>query len=204
MKYGQYAIAAILGILILCSWQGWVKVPVEAYAALIAIELVLVRRLANMPADESSGDVPVKQSPPTVPPAVTALLALAAAFYLSGCMLHTAPGADPLVVNVERAETLGKSTFDLVLNTDNDNRPFWRTNAPAFHGFCEWLRQPQTVEGTNTLPRAAAMLVSLDDVKLSYQSHGASSNALASALGAFSEIVNQASAWATVVKKPTP
>ena len=116
---------------------------------------------------------------------------------LIGCS-SLQPGADPLVVNAERVETVGKSTFDLVLNLDNSNRPYWQSNAPAFHDFCQWLRQPQTIEQTNTLPRAAAMLLSLDDVKLDYQSARSSSNALVEALATFQGVLNQAQAWQTL------
>ena len=115
------------------------------------------------------------------------------------------PGADPVVVNTERAETLGKSTFDLVLNTDNTDRAFWATNVPAFHNFCEWLRQPQTIEATNTLPRALALLLSLDDVKRDYQAGLSSSNALQTALVTFEGVVDQAVSWSTIItNQPVP
>jgi hypothetical protein len=133
-----------------------------------------------------------------------ALLALACALLVlePGCS-HLQPGADPLVVNVERAEVMGQSTFDLVLHLDHTDRGFWATNAPAFHGFCQWLRQPQLIEGTNTLPRAAAMLLSLDDVKRDYKASLSSSNALLEALATFQSVLNQAQAWQTIVtKKP--
>src|SRR5688572_19337335 len=71
-------------------------------------------------------------------------LALTLTALLSGCA-SIKPGNDPLVVNVERAETIAKSTFDLVLNVDHTDREFWKAKAPAFHDFCNWLRQPQIV-----------------------------------------------------------
>jgi hypothetical protein len=108
------------------------------------------------------------------------------------------PGADPLIVRTEQTETIAKAAFDTVLNFDNSQRDFWRTNAPAFHQFCEWLRQPQTVEVTNTLPRASAMLVSLDDVKLAYKSSTVSSNTLAEALATVQAAVGQAQSWMTI------
>lgn len=108
------------------------------------------------------------------------------------------PGADPLIVRTEQTETIAKATFDTVLNFDNSNRAYWQTNAPAFHNFCEWLRAPQTVEVTNTLPRAAAMLISLDDTKLAYKSAAVSSNVLVEALATVQAALNQAQAWTTI------
>ena len=109
------------------------------------------------------------------------------------------PGNDPLVVNTERTETAAKSTFDLVLNLDNNNRALWQTNAPAFHEFCEWLREPQTVEGTNTLPRASAMILSLDNIKASYVAAQVDSNTLWTALSTLTATLNQASSWMNVI-----
>jgi hypothetical protein len=125
--------------------------------------------------------------------------ALAVGITITSCA-SLAPGADPLVVRVEQTETTAKSTFDLVLNEDNSNRPFWMTNAPAFHAFCEWLRQPQTVEVTNTLPRASAMLLSLDDVKVAYQASktAGNSNLLYTIVATTEAAVSQASAWITI------
>ena len=120
-----------------------------------------------------------------------------AALILCGCA-SLQSGADPLIVRAEQTETIAKSAFDTVLQFDNSNRSFWETNAPAYHSFCEWLRQPQTVEVTNTLPRAAAMLVSLDDIKLAYKSSTASSNALVEAISTVSAAVSQAQAWVTI------
>ena len=109
------------------------------------------------------------------------------------------PGADPLVVRAEQVESTAKATFDLVLNVDHADRGFWRTNAPGFHGFCEWLRQPQTVWVTNSLPRASAMIVNVNTIKGDYRSARASSNALITALMTLSSAVDQASAWSIIV-----
>src|SRR5581483_810783 len=77
-----------------------------------------------------------------------------------GCA-HLQPCADPVVVNVERVQTVAAPTFDLVLSTDDTARPLWAQKAPAFHDFCEWLRQPQTVGLANgaatNVPRAIAL-----------------------------------------------
>lgn len=109
------------------------------------------------------------------------------------------PGADPVVVTIERTGTTAKGTFDAILNIDNSNRAFFRTNTPGLHNFCEWLRQPQTVDETNTLPRSAAMLVSLDDVKLAYKAGRASSNEVFTVLTTVTSAESQASSWMNVV-----
>jgi hypothetical protein len=147
---------------------------------------------------------PAASQPAAVPiNRIVSVLALTAALFLFWGCAHLQPGADPIVVNVERFETTAKPTFDLALNVDNSNRAFFATNAPQFHHLCEWLRQPQTVEQTNTLPRAAAMLVSLDDVKLAYKAGRASSNEVFTVLTTAQSAVNQASSWLTVVTNQT-
>jgi hypothetical protein len=123
---------------------------------------------------------------------IVSVLALTAALF--GCA-RLQPGADPLVVRVEQTESIAKDTFDMVLGIDNSQRDFYRSNAPGFHNFCEWLRQPQTVEGTNTLPRSTAMLVSLDDIKLQYKAASASSNAVFTALQTVTAAMAQANEW---------
>jgi len=135
--------------------------------------------------------IPIKQIVPLL-----ALMAVLAG--VIGCV-PLQPGADPVVVNVERTETVAKSSFDLVLNVDNSKRDFFRTNATGFHNFCEWLRAPQTVEETNTLPRATALLVSLDDVKLAYKAGRASSNEVYAVLFTVQSAESQASSWLSVV-----
>lgn len=122
--------------------------------------------------------------------------------FLIGCM-RLRPGADPLVVRVEQSEAVSKSSFDLVLRVDNLDRGFWRTNAPAFHGFCEWLRYPVPVWKTNTLPRASAMIANLNTVKVDYKQARASSNDLYIALITLQSAANQASAWAAIVTNST-
>lgn len=126
------------------------------------------------------------------------LLALTAVASVFGCAALQ-PGQDPIVVRCEQLETTAQGGFDLVLNIDNANRALVATNIPAFHGFCEWLRQPQTVEITNRLPRASAMLVSLDDIKLAYKASTISSNSLIEAMATVQATLNQAQSWATVI-----
>lgn len=121
------------------------------------------------------------------------------ALFIYGCST-VQPGEDPLVVRTEQTEATAKASFDLVLNIDHANRPFWRTNAPAFHSFCEWLRQPQTVDLTNTLPRASALIWQLNTVKNNYMLARAGSNDVVTALTTLQSAVNQAQAWQTIIQ----
>lgn len=130
------------------------------------------------------------------------MIAAAALIFLSSGCASVQPGQDPLVVNVERAQTVAAPTFDMVLTVDNAQRPFWQEKAPAFHDFCEWLRQPQAVtlsDGTATnVQRAIAMQLNLDNVKLAYKSGRASSNTLVTAMTTLQSAAQQASAWLTI------
>ena len=123
---------------------------------------------------------------------------------LQGCAT-IAPGADPLVVRVEQGESTASATFDLVLNQDNSNRAFWMTNAPVFHVFCEWLRTPTTYT-TSTLPRCVVIQLSVDDLKVAYQSSktASNSNALWTAWGTLSAALAQAQSWAYIVTNNAP
>lgn len=132
------------------------------------------------------------------------LLILSIGFLLPGCA-HLQPGADPLIVRTEQLQTVATSSFDLVLQTDQLDRGFWSTKAPAFHNFCEWLRQPQSVPGlANPLQRDLAMLWNLDQVKLAYKSSKVSSNALLEAIATVESAANQAAAWITITTNKPP
>jgi hypothetical protein len=128
----------------------------------------------------------------------------AAAMMLAACA-HLQPGADPLVVRAEQTETVAKGSFDFVLNFDNADRGLWRSNAPAFHAFCEWLRQPMPYAGLGVgvgvteLPRDAVMLLQFDDIKMAYKGSRATSNALDEAIITLSSFAKQASAWSTII-----
>ena len=115
------------------------------------------------------------------------------------------PGADPLVVRAEQLETAATASFDLVVNLDDANRTFWRTNAPAFHNFSEWLRTPIVVgPGTNTMRRGLAMISQVDAAKLQYKASTSQSNVLLTAITILSSAIDQSTAWATIVKTPIP
>jgi hypothetical protein len=119
------------------------------------------------------------------------------AFVILGCA-SVASGNDPLIVRGEQAEKGGIVIFDAVVNQDDSNRAFWKTNAPAFHAFAEWLRSPITIEQTNTLPRGVAIIKQLDDLKLAYKASASYSNAYYSALVTAESAITQGSAWITI------
>jgi hypothetical protein len=124
-----------------------------------------------------------------------------------GCAAIQA-GQDPIVVNAERTQTIAEHTFDLVLGVDNSSRALWQSKAPAFHDFCEWLRQPQLAylaDGTPTnVQRDIAMQLNLDKVKLDYKASKVSSNAVLEAVATLESAEQQANAWLTVITNPAP
>lgn len=120
-----------------------------------------------------------------------------------GCA-HLAPGADPVIVRVEQTESDARSTFSTLLKVDNQNRSYWATNAPAFHNYCEWLRAPIDLGGTNILPRDLAMIVSLNDVKRLYKSGLVQSNDLAQTQADLIAVVTDAMMWIKSTKTAPP
>ena len=131
------------------------------------------------------------------------ILTVAALLFIAVGCASIQPGQDALVVNAERLETVSASAFDTVVILDNSNRSFWITNAPAFHGFCEWIRTPITIESTNTLPRGLAMIKLVDDAKLVYEVNKSQSNILIQVVADLQGVFNQASSWTLIVQSPT-
>lgn len=129
---------------------------------------------------------------------IVPILSIATLFFAMSCAILK-PGADPIVVRTEQALTVGKSTFDMVLNVDHANRPFWRSNAPAFHAFCETLRKPVEVAPGLKIPTDHAMLLSLDDIKLQYKAGRATSNDLFTALYTFNGFLLEAQQWQVMI-----
>lgn len=125
------------------------------------------------------------------------------ALILLGCAALQ-PGADPLVVRTEQTLSVANATFDWILGFDNSNRAFWRTNAPAFHNFCEWLRTPMPYMGTATVPRCVELQLNVDDLKHVYQASKTttSSNALYSALLTLQGAIGQTTSWSNIVITP--
>jgi predicted TIM-barrel fold metal-dependent hydrolase len=114
------------------------------------------------------------------------------------------PGADPFVVRVEQTQTGASATFDFLLHLNHANRSFWKTNAPEFHAFAEWLRTPQPY-GTNTFARCVVIQLNVDDLKLEYKSAktAGNSNALYTALAMLKAAVAQCNSWSNIVTSPT-
>lgn len=132
-------------------------------------------------------------------------LCIALGLLLSGCAA-LAPGADALIVRTEQLEQTAQASFHLALVIDNEDRGFWRTNAPAFHNWCEWLRVPTKYEARNifvttnvTLPRYRVLLLSIDDIKQDYRTSKAYSNSLNSALITLSSVLRQTESWLNIV-----
>lgn len=111
-----------------------------------------------------------------------------------------APGNDPFVVRVEQTQTAASGAFDLVLGVDQVDRGFWKTNAPAFHDFCSWLRSPAVYRGTNA-PKIVVIQLNVEDLKLSYKNNRGpgTSNALWTAWSVLDTAFQQASSWTTIV-----
>lgn len=109
---------------------------------------------------------------------------------VTGCALLQ-KGANPIVVRVEQTEAIAYTTLDTALKIDDANRPFFKTNAPPFHQFCEQLRAPVQV-GQVYYPRGVAGIKILDNTKLAYQAGQSSSNALITALATVETFTAQA------------
>ena len=98
------------------------------------------------------------------------LVALGAASLLfTGCASVT-PGQSAVVVRAEQSISVANATFDSAVHIDDADRALFAAKVPAFHSFCEWLRQPVTIWPlTNSLPRGLAIVNSADMVKNSYK-----------------------------------
>ena len=135
-------------------------------------------------------------------------LSIPAISFVAICALLTScaqlkPGADPLIVRAEQTEASAKASFDLLLSIDHSDRGFWKTNLPAFHGFCEWLREPQIALVTNILPRASAMIFSVNSVKRDYVESKSYSNSLVSAIAVLESACAEAGTWQFIVTNST-
>lgn len=119
---------------------------------------------------------------------------------LSSCAT-IAPGSG-FIVRVERTQRVAAATLDFVLSLDEGDRDFWRTNAPAFHDFCEWLRSPSAV--TPSLQRGLAIQKSVQDLKVRYkqQTTTQNSNALYLAWAILDSTIIQANSWSNIVTSP--
>lgn len=97
------------------------------------------------------------------------LMLAVASFAFVGCR-SLDPGARAVVVRAEQSITVANASFDSAIHIDAANRSFFKTNAPAFHQFCEWLRTPVVMLPlTNSLPRGLAIVTSANAVKNRYK-----------------------------------
>ena len=112
------------------------------------------------------------------------------------------PGTDPLVVRTEQLEGQAYNTFDSFLRLDdiaNVNPAISNGWQPA-HVFAQYLRKP-VQSGTNTVPFGVATVLSLDNVKLTYQAGTSSSNSLITAIGVVEAVITQVGQYTTLTNK---
>jgi len=193
------AIVFLAGILMnlgIAKPDNWVRSLIFgliAGAASIVIHRKLLKDWIDADVFPDNGD---KKNPPGLPMVlIPFMLMLTLAL---GCAAIK-PGNDPIVVRTEQFLRASQDTFLLSLRYDQMDRGFWKTNAPAFHNYCEILRKP-TAYGTRTnLPQYRVMLLSLNDVKGDYKSGKATSNELFTALSVLQGLQKQGSAWLTIV-----
>lgn len=129
-------------------------------------------------------------------------LALASAAIV-GCA-KLLPGSNPLVVRTEQLETQAYGTFDLFLKFDDQamaNPTLSNSWATSAHPFATYLRKP-VVNGTNTVPFGIATILSLDQIKLSYESGVATSNSLLTAIDVLETTVAQADEYTNQFSLP--
>src|ERR1051326_1289997 len=142
--------------------------------------------IAAQPSAASNLTTPAAPNPPRPPaptfPSSAAVIFLIGltSFFAVGCA-PLQPGADPLLVRTEQIEKAAASTFDFLLNIDDANRDFYRTNAPQFHAAMEKLREKEDFHGTN-YPRSIAVVLRLNEVKTAYRTDRSNSNFLATAV----------------------
>lgn len=153
------------------------------------------------PVEALNGGTEATKNPPGLVGLLLLTLCLGAV--VAGCA-GLKPGEDPIVVNAERLETTADGAFTFVKNVDDADRGFYRTNAPAFHEFVEWLRTPIRMEGTNVIRRGPAMILAVNSAKHSYQQNHFESNLLTVAVNSLSAAVLQAQSWKTIIQTPTP
>lgn len=125
---------------------------------------------------------------------------LIAALAVAGCKTIT---GDPVVVRAEQSIAIGNATLNAAVHVDDSNRAFFRTNAPAFHSFCEWLRTPVIVPPLRVAePRGIAIIESANVVKQAYKhTRGTNElNQLVQALATIETATAQAQGWLTSTK----
>lgn len=123
----------------------------------------------------------------------------AASLLFTGCVTLD-PSARAIVVRTEQALTIADATFDTAVHIDDANRELSKANVPAFHAFCEWLREPVIIPPLTTAePRAHALLKSTLAVKNAYKAQPTATNheKLIASLAALETATAQAQIWVT-------
>jgi hypothetical protein len=118
------------------------------------------------------------------------------------------PGADPLIVNTERALTVAPQTFDLVLGVEASNFAWFKTNLPDFYKFCEEIKKPvlyvSPEYGETNVQKCIAAQLELDDLKNAYSRSKLNSNALYSAQISLEFMIATANNWLVSVTNAAP
>lgn len=121
----------------------------------------------------------------------------------TGCVTIQ-PGSEPFVVRVEQSQLVASGSIDFILHLDNADRGFWKTNAPALHQFCEWLRTPLPYATTATVSRAQLIQLNVQDLKVAYKTNrtATASNTLWVAWNVLDTAVQQSRSWSNIVTRP--
>lgn len=128
---------------------------------------------------------------------------LAATMLYSSSCASVAPGADPIEVRAEQTIAVASDTFDELLKLEYQNVELVRSNAPAVHRFCEYMRQP-VVLGTNTWPRDIAIIESATTVRKVYKANRNAANraSLISGLATVEASLAEAQKYMTMIGAP--
>ena len=128
------------------------------------------------------------------------LLVVASIAVICGCAV--APGSRAVVVRAEQSISVANATLDAAVHVDQANRSFFQTNAPGFHAFCEWLREPVIIAPlTNTQPRGLAIVRSADAIKNTFKASNNTNDyaALITALALVEQTTSEAQIYLTQI-----
>ena len=78
------------------------------------------------------------------------------------------PSASPVIVRAEQTIAEAANVFDTFLTLENSQRETVKVKLPKVHAFAESLRQ-RVPDGTNSLPRGIALVLSAERVKETYK-----------------------------------
>lgn len=168
MKSWKTTVAGVVAVLLQFVAFKWPEfAPAAAKLTTILVGMGLMAARDHDVTSEQAGLKPDNQVGASVTKILgLVVLGLGLAWGLSACATVT---GDPVVVNAERALTMGQATFELVVNTDDANREFYKTRLPAFHALAESLRAPTLAKDGTELRRGTALLWDLAKDKEAYQ-----------------------------------